>query len=671
MLVSLAAMVRTSLGLVLTGLFTLAAGCSAAGGDGPRCENGKCDDASGNVRDQLEGLDEAIAEWLLESPMTEDGILETDYLAAVAQIAARMDCDLDTLKTFVLSDDLVAGEPFPRLISTLCSDDPSRAADFFIAASFQDPQDAFDVDVRNLEMFAWDRTQRRYVFYATLPVPGSDTKVQVEVEPRRCQQCHLNSRSLDHAHMPMLPIMNELTSPWPHWNAEPDFPSHTFVVSDETRSAPNFSELTAQGRLGSAVEFEQIIRAGQTNRVIATRLRERRNSPADVDEAMALLRPMFCDEQINYVTEDHGSGVLPTASVISGGTREAYLAISATDWPWQWLNDGKLRFDDSSADPLAMIPVRGNADVELERRLIAVNAIEPIDVLRIRALDWSQPVLSKFRCDLWKDAKARLRQDPPDIDPDMRNVDLIPTLYAEIMQLDGESLIAGDDELVAIADGFTPEERETVSLLGFGALLQGHADDVATRGGREQLRAVRDARLCTVKGEFPNRPALPIFACVKAPDFDFGEAAARSALADSSVPPPAAEVLDKTLRLIPDGAVQGASAPVEVTGDLPANVVTVRVAITHGWRGDLAITLRTPLGDVLEVHEFSPGDSADDVDAMFFVDAVRPGTPGQGTWTLTVTDRAPGEQGFLEGWSIGVNAIAPQLEADGARLPAE
>jgi subtilisin-like proprotein convertase family protein len=40
-----------------------------------------------------------------------------------------------------------------------------------------------------------------------------------------------------------------------------------------------------------------------------------------------------------------------------------------------------------------------------------------------------------------------------------------------------------------------------------------------------------------------------------------------------------------------------------------------------------------------------------------------------GTWTLRVTDRAAGEQGFLLGWSIGINQEAPSLDLPGSRPP--
>src|SRR5688500_2500339 len=175
--------------LLSVGCGLAAAACAAEGGPeaaGECAAGGKCDSAA-DVRSQLDGLDDPVARWLLDSPMTTEGRLQTDYLTAAREIGLQMGCSLDTMRTFALSDDLVSAQPFPRLISTLCSDDDARASEFFIAASFADPDDPDDVDVTNLEMFAWDSTARRYRFYATLPVEGKD-EVQVEVEVRRCNQ---------------------------------------------------------------------------------------------------------------------------------------------------------------------------------------------------------------------------------------------------------------------------------------------------------------------------------------------------------------------------------------------------------------------------------------------------------------------------------------------------
>src|SRR5688500_11568991 len=117
---------RTSLSaLLLVGACTV----DSAGEPGATCPpGGKCDSAS-DVRSQLDGLDDPVAKWLLDSPMTEEGRLVTDYQTAVEQVALKMGCSMDTMKTFALSDDLVTGVPFPRLISTVCSDDDTRASE--------------------------------------------------------------------------------------------------------------------------------------------------------------------------------------------------------------------------------------------------------------------------------------------------------------------------------------------------------------------------------------------------------------------------------------------------------------------------------------------------------------------------------------------------------------
>ena len=680
-------MVReTSLSAVL---IAMAAGAACAvdgggGGAGETCTSGGKCDAADSVRSQLEDLDDPIARWLLESPMTEDGVLRTDFLTAVEKVAEQMSCSMDSMRTFVLSDDLVAGVPFPRLISTVCSDDDTRASEFFIAASFADAANPDDVDVTNLEMFAWDKTALRYRFYATLPVQGSD-EVQVEVEVRRCTQCHLNGRSLDDDGMPMLPIMNELTRPWPHWNAEPDFPSHSFEVTEATRAAPNFSALTGGGRLASAALFEQIVRSAQSNRVIASRLRARRN-PADVGQAMALLRPLFCDEQVNYATEDFTAGVMPASAVVTGGTRDMFLAVRPSDWPWQWLNADVIRFQSAPGEGgrLAMLPVRGAADVEYEKRLVSLKALSPQQVLRIRALDWGAPVFSPIRCDLWKEARARLRTAPPDLSATPTNSELIPVLYGEIMKVDKLSLVAGTaDQVVAVRDAAGMEALRAalaagavdggscaddgfclVDLIGFGNLLDGRARAAEASGGREALLVDRERRLCVVQEDFAARPAFDRAAC----DGGVGSPSSKDAREFPGQDGGFFAGANQEVRLIPDGDSGGVTSPILAEGGGGAMVerVNLRLAIAHGWRGDVAVKLQAPSGETREVVSFDPNDSSDDVDGLFLVELDEP-SAADGTWTLTVIDSAGGEQGFLEGWSLGIHALAPSLDSPGSR----
>lgn len=186
----------------------------------------------------------------------------------------------------------------------------ARAADFFIAASFRE-DGTDDVDARRIEMFAWDPDALRYHFYEANPAesPANAGKVKVGVEPARCRDCHLAPRGLSSTlgeRMPMTPIMNELTRPWVHWNAEPDARNFQYDVPEPTRKAPHFRAY-GEERLASAARLEKIIAAGH-GKVASARIRERRTSPASVEASMAMLRPLFCEEQVNYATEDFDSG---------------------------------------------------------------------------------------------------------------------------------------------------------------------------------------------------------------------------------------------------------------------------------------------------------------------------------------------------------------------------
>lgn len=655
---------------------------SCAADEGPgQCLGGKCDSAV-DVGAELEGRLDPVAEFLRSRGLGASGQLELDYLDVVEGVAEQSGCGPESIRSFVLADDLVAGTPFPRVVSTVCSDDPGRVTDFFIAASFPDREDPTDVDIHNLEMFAWDAQARTYNFYAALPL--EDDLVQVEVEPRRCQQCHLSPDSLDDRGMPMLPIMNELTAPWPHWNAEPDFPSHTFELPAATAQAPNYRALT-EGRLASAAELEQIVRDAHVNRAIAARLRLRRERPAVVEDAMALLRPLFCAEQVNYVTEDHASGVLPADAVIAGGTREMFLAIRPSDWPWSWLNDGLVRMNPQPAEPVSMLPVRGHADVEYERRLVALGVLTPEDVLRVRALDWREPVFSELRCGLWKDARARLRAAPPSVDlSPLRNSELMPLLYREIMSLGGHSLLYDDGRLLAVdhaeradalaaalADGSAADASCTadgfcaVDLEGLGDLLDRHHQSFAGQSARAPLFLARQNRLCRVIADFPNRPAFAPPLCD-----GFRPEASKEMGLEGTAPPPLTAISHPRAP-IPDGDSAGAPLPLAVdAGDfVPQDFVSVRVAIGHGWRGDLALFLTAPGGDTVQLAALDPADSADHLDEHFIAHDLATGADARGDWTLTVVDRQRGETGVVDSWSLGINQFAPRVAPDGARLP--
>ena len=92
--------------------------------------------------------------------------------------------------------------------------------------------------------------------------------------------------------------------------------------------------------------------------------------------------------------------------------------------------------------------------------------------------------------------------------------------------------------------------------------------------------------------------------------------------------------------------------------------VMVGVRISHGWRGDLEVTLTSPDGTTVYLHD-NTGGSDDDVitlydaatavdDASLTMDSFN-GENGRGTWTLSVTDNSGGTSGELLEWFLLAN----------------
>jgi hypothetical protein len=687
-------MVAKKLTVLLMGA-AISCACSGTGDPGSGdCKGAKCDDGD-NFQSELEGRNDPIAKFLRTLTPDADGLVALDYDDVVAGIAKIQGCAPATSRAFIVSDPLVEGEPFPRVITTVCADSSVKASEAFIAASFKHPKDD-DIDDLRLEMFAWDEQARQYRFYATERAGGD--KVEVEVEPARCRECHLTPTDLPTARslatdsseittgqMRMTPIMNELTRPWSHWSSQVPmfndgdmpFPSHDFDVPASVRDAARFVRL-ARERAAEAQRFEDIIREGHA-RVTGARVRERRDIPGDDwRPAMYLLRPLFCEEQVQYATEDFQSGLLLVTSVIPGGMREAFNqlrpSVEPVVWPWGWLanQDGRMRLAaPATVGPLFMIPVRGNADIDYENRLIGAGAVSPMDVIRVRALDWKRPVFSDFRCNLWKSALARFEVTPPAIDPSTRNSTRMARLFPEIMTLDGVALSpVGADQVIALDVASDTTTAALADALRAGTLADATCDDgagfcsvdVTTLGGmldvhvtgfeeraaddaRAELVAARDARLCRVLRFFPNAPALPEIECKDEPEPGAASFAGQNA----------------QVRSIPDDDPKGASSDISAASarGLKVDTVQVSVDIDHTFRGDLKLTLTAPGGTTADVVSFDPDDSQDDVVDRFDVPGIATGSAGDGTWTLKVVDRAGADIGKLRRWSIGINTPAP------------
>ena len=82
-----------------------------------------------------------------------------------------------------------------------------------------------------------------------------------------------------------------------------------------------------------------------------------------------------------------------------------------------------------------------------------------------------------------------------------------------------------------------------------------------------------------------------------------------------------------------------------------ATSVSVAVDISHTYRGDLVIDLIAP-DDTVQVLHSRTGGSANDIDRTY-----APGFDGTGiagNWTLRVSDRAGGDVGTLNGWTLTI-----------------
>ena len=494
-------------------------------GDGT-CEAGKCDGLP--FLDQLKGREDPVAKYLRK--LAEDGVIDDNavwhadkaqdvapandplfYAKLLHGIADVQGCRPESLINYAISDELISGDLaayYPRLVSTVCSDNNDLVTNAFVATLGEPHRDGSgDLELDNLEMFAWDPTAQKYFFYAT-EIGADEGKLDIQVEPARCLQCHLTPLDIDPVGMPRLPIMNELTKPWTHWNAGTGGVSESFNIPEGLPGKPNWEKFGVAA-VGAASRLEKAIRDANAVRVTPARGKNLFR-PAKLDEAMGLIRPLFCDEQVQYVTE-LATGELPVDAVVSGGMKGPFRAIQST-WPWGWFNNDTIQLPGVAEDQrLFMLPVRSVADIAFEPQLQTV--LSPAYILAVRALDWKTPVFSDFRCNLWKDAWTAFQTTAPTLTG--RNRDAVKVLFEEIMKRGGMSTRnIGSGKFVAIGDATEANVRAAkaaiaagnipttcgefceVTAMGFGDAIDAHVKGLATK--RAELLAERDRRVCKV-----------------------------------------------------------------------------------------------------------------------------------------------------------------------------
>lgn len=574
----------------------LACGSSEDGGDsGSTCVGGKCDAAGEGAADLLEGQDNPVGKALLamataESPLVRlptdeeldipeirdaggpDAVLAVvldapaaegfpaglgSYLALLRETAKQNCGDANAVQTFVISDDLVSGEPLPRVIAATCPTDPRKASNAFLALSF--PGDDGDIDAHAIEAFGWDATTRINDFYRSVPLPGSEEGVLMLLNPEElqgdvggCLSCHRGPTDVAEGPaglVPAFPIMNEIVEPWSHWNAEPGFSSQLFEVPNAS-NMPRYQALTTKSDgkvdvsdwLAGADRFEIIVREAFAQ-VIKQRRRLLKDS-ADPELALSFLRPLFCEEQLNFSSEVGTSGELALGTVVDEGIRRSIAAanIGAT-WPWATGTEARVLVAPagSTAEALELVPMRGQSAIAWEEALVTSlqKYMSPEQSLQIRALDWQTPVFSDFRCQLFE----RTAEAPAALGSVADNHAAMTALLAQMMTLPGgvpiQAATAGN--IVVLDDPARAEALATdleagnvpvvtctkgaecdysaceeagyceMNLWAFGERIDDYVRGFQNAEGRATLAGVREQRLCRVKqsGAFPMAPALP------------------------------------------------------------------------------------------------------------------------------------------------------------------
>jgi M6 family metalloprotease-like protein len=131
---------------------------------------------------------------------------------------------------------------------------------------------------------------------------------------------------------------------------------------------------------------------------------------------------------------------------------------------------------------------------------------------------------------------------------------------------------------------------------------------------------------------------------------------------------------------IPDNDATGIADTIDIAQDGAIVTAKVGLDIAHTWIGDLRVTLRTPWGDEIRLHEKGQGSDGDDIvktldEASLPTLSSLRGRSAKGAWRLSVQDLAPADVGKLRKWSLEFQTAAASPtqflfeEAPGAHVP--
>jgi subtilisin-like proprotein convertase family protein len=107
---------------------------------------------------------------------------------------------------------------------------------------------------------------------------------------------------------------------------------------------------------------------------------------------------------------------------------------------------------------------------------------------------------------------------------------------------------------------------------------------------------------------------------------------------------------------IPDNKPAGIQRTLSTDASGSVSAVELSVDITHSWIGDLKVSLRSPAGTEVSVHNRS-GRNSDNIKMTYTVSNTPAlsnfaAEPIKGNWTLHVSDHAGADLGKLNAWRL-------------------
>lgn len=130
-----------------------------------------------------------------------------------------------------------------------------------------------------------------------------------------------------------------------------------------------------------------------------------------------------------------------------------------------------------------------------------------------------------------------------------------------------------------------------------------------------------------------------------------------------TAPPPNSVHLETSPNLvIPDNDATGISSTVSVVSSGEVSSISVGIEIVHSWISDLKVSIRSPVGSSVVLHDHE-GQDGDDIIRTWTSDDFPElqrlhGEEVQGEWTLHIVDKASADVGRLLHWRLDIATTA-------------